>query len=109
MEVSFDEWEKLDIRVGKILKVEDIEGADKLYKFTVDIGKEKRTLVAGLKNHYKAEELLGKQVVVLANLEKKKLKGIESQGMILAAGSKEDDICILISPEKQVSPGTRIS
>jgi len=107
-EINFQEWSKLDLRVGKILKAEDIEGADKLYKLTVDIG-EKRTLAAGIKEYYKKEELKGKRCIVLANLEPRKLRGIESQGMILAAGSKEENTCVLIAPEKDIKVGTKIS
>ncbi len=109
--ISFSDWQKLDLRVAKILKAEEIEGADKLYKLSVDLGKElgKRTLVAGIKPYYKPEELKGKSCVVFTNLEPRKLKGIESQGMLLAAGSKEEDICILISPEKNAKSGLKIS
>ncbi len=90
-EIKFSDWQKLDIRVGKILSIEDIEGADKIYKLSVDLGKElgKRTVVAGIKPHYSKEELKGKKCVIFTNLEPRKIKGIESQGMILAA-VKED-------------------
>lgn len=105
-QVDFPSWEKLDLRVGRILKIEDIEGADKLYKLEVDLGNEKRILVAGIKKHYKLKELIGKQVVVLVNLEKKKLKGIESQGMILAAVSGEQ--VVLLKPESEIKEGSKI-
>ena len=109
--INFSDWQKLDIRVAKILKVEEIEGADKLYKLSVDLGKElgKRTLVAGIKPYYKKEDLIDKQIIVIVNLEPRKMKGLESQGMLLAAGSKGEDICILISPEKHAKPGLKIS
>jgi len=107
-EVNFQEWSKIDLRVGKILKVEDIEGADKLYRLEVDIG-EKRTLVAGIKEYYKKSELMGKRCIVFANLEPRKLRGIESKGMILAAGSKEEKKCVLIAPEKDIEVGSKIS
>jgi len=103
--ISFSEWQKLDIRVGKILEVRDIEGADKLYKLEVDTG-EKRTLVAGIKQHYDKKELKGKKCIVLCNLEPKTMKGVESEGMILAAD--EDGKPILISPEKDVAFGSKI-
>jgi len=106
--VSFDEWSKLDLRVGKILEVEDIEGADKLYKFTVDIGDEKRTICAGIKEYYSKEELKGKIVIVFVNLAPRKLRGIESQGMILAACTENESKVILISPEKDIVVGSRI-
>lgn len=105
-EVSFDTWEKLDLRVGKILKVEEIAGADKLYKLEVDLGEERRTLVAGLKKHYAKKELIGKKCVVLANLEPRKLKGIESQGMVLAAVN-ENKISLLM-PESDIEEGSKV-
>ena len=106
-EVSFNEWEKLDIRVGKILKVEEIENADKLYKLEVDVGEDKpRTLVAGIKQHYKAKELTGKQVVIFCNLEPRKLKGIQSQGMVLAAVN--DEKISLLKPDKEMQEGSKI-
>ena len=91
--VSFNDWQRIDLRVGRILKAEDIEGTNKLYKLSIDLGKElgKRTLVAGIKPHYKPAELKNKICIVFANLEPKTLKGIESQGMILAAVSQDKD------------------
>jgi methionyl-tRNA synthetase len=109
--IQFPEWQKLDLRVGKILKVEDIKGADKLYKFEIDLGKEKRTIAAGIKQHYSKEELQDKNVVVLVNLEPKTLRGVQSQGMILAAVEEKngDEKISLITPEKDAKPGTKIS
>ena len=105
-EIKFEDWSKLDLRVGKILKVEDIEGADKLYKLKVDIGSEKRTLAAGLKEFYKKEELKGKKCVVFVNLTPRIMRGVESKGMILAAD--EDGKPTLIAPEKDVAIGSKI-
>ncbi len=89
--MKFPDWQKLDLRVGKILKADEIEGADKLYKLSIDLGKEigKRTLVAGLKPHYSKEELKNHFCIVFTNLEPRTLKGIESQGMILASVSAD--------------------
>ena len=108
--VSFNDWEKLELRVGQILEVEDIEGADKLYKFTVDLGSEigERTICAGIKEHYSKEELKGKKISVFVNLEPKKLRGIESQGMILAACTENESKVILVTPEKDIEVGSRI-
>jgi methionine--tRNA ligase beta chain len=105
-EVNLKDWSKLDLRVGKILKVEDIEGADKLYKLEVDIGTEKRTLAAGIKEFYKKEELEGKNCVVFVNLTPRTMKGVESKGMILAAD--EDGKPTLIAPENDVEIGSKI-
>ncbi len=106
--IKFSDWLKLDLRVGEILKVEDIEGADKLYKLEVDIRTEKRILVAGLKQHYEKKELEGKRCIVLVNLEPKALKGIESRGMILAAVNEKENRVILIVPEKDIEVGSKI-
>jgi methionyl-tRNA synthetase len=103
--VSYEDFAKLKIKVGTIKKVEDVQGADKLYKITVDTGEE-RTLVAGIKQEYSKKELAGKQIVVLTNLEPKKLRGIESKGMLLAAevGGK----AILLQPDKKVKEGSNV-
>lgn len=83
--VTFDEFKKMDLRVGKILKAEKVAGTEKLLKLEVDIGTEKRTMVAGVADTYQAEELVGKKLVVIVNLKPAVIRGIESQGMILAA------------------------
>lgn len=107
--VNFSDWEKIDLRVGKIIEVEDIENADKLYKLTVDLGEEigERTVCAGIKQHYTKKELKGKKVIIFVNLTPRKLKGIESQGMILAAVNGEDKV-ILLSPEKDIEVGSKV-
>jgi methionine--tRNA ligase beta chain len=106
--VSFEEFSKLDLRIAKIEEVEEIEGSDKLYKLTISLGEEKRTLVAGIKKYYKKEELVGKEIVVVANLEPKVIKGVTSQGMLLAATSKNGDVSLLV-PDKEVEEGSKIS
>jgi len=106
--VSFDDWKKLDLRVGKILEVENHPNADKLLVIKVDIGEESpRTIVAGLKKYYSLEDLKGQEVVIFANLEPVDLRGVKSEGMVLAAG--KDDKVIFISPEKTIEAGARIS
>ena len=74
---TFSDWEKIDLRVAEILEVEEIKGADKLFKLKIDLGTETRTLVAGIKQNYTKEELNGKRIIVLTNLEPKTMKGIE--------------------------------
>ena len=106
--ISFSDWEKLDLRVGQILEVEDIEGADKLYKLTVDIGSEKRVVCAGIKEFYSKEELENKKIILFVNLVPRKLRGIESQGMILAACTEDESEVVLISPEKDIEVGSRV-
>jgi methionyl-tRNA synthetase len=106
-ELNFSSWQKVDMRVALIENVENIEGADNLYKLEVDCG-EKRTLVAGLKKYYNPDELVGKKCIVLANLEPKELRGIESRGMILAAVSKDRKKVVILQPEKDIPVGSRI-
>ena len=108
--IPFSDWEKIDLRVGQIKNVEDIENADKLYKLTIDLGKKigKRTVCAGIKKHYSKEELKGKKVIVFTNLMPRKLKGIESQGMILASCSEDESEIVLLSPEKDAQVGSRV-
>ena len=104
-EVKFSEWSKLDLRVGKILKIEDIENADKLYQLEVDLGEEigKRTLVAGLKEHYSKEDLKNKKAVFFVNLEPKIMKGVKSEGMILAAVNEDESKVKLIVPDEEIA------
>jgi methionyl-tRNA synthetase len=106
--IKFEDFTKLDIRVGTIKKVEEIEGADKLYKLEVEVGKDKKILVAGIKQFYKKEELKDKQVVVIINLKPRKMRGVESEGMILAAVSDDHSKVILISPDKKIDSGSKI-
>ncbi|PIN92764.1 methionine--tRNA ligase [Candidatus Pacearchaeota archaeon CG10_big_fil_rev_8_21_14_0_10_31_24] len=108
-QIKYDDFAKLDLRVGTIKKAENIEGADKLLKLEVEIGSEKRTILAGIKKYYEKSDLIDKQIIVIVNLEPRKMKGLESQGMLLAAGNKEDDTCVLISPERKVDSGLKIS
>jgi methionyl-tRNA synthetase len=103
--ISLADFQRLDLRVGTIKEAEPIPGSKKLLKLTVDIGEE-RTIVAGLADHYQMDGLKDKQVIVLANLRPVRLKGVESQGMILAA-EDEEGIHILI-PDKESKPGSII-
>ncbi len=105
--ISFDDFQKLDIKIGTILEAEKVEGADKLLKLKVDLGDEQRILVAGIAETYQPENIIGKQIPILINLEPKKLRGIESQGMILAVDI--DGKATLIHPDKNVPNGNRVS
>lgn len=107
--IPFSDWSKLDLRVAQILKAEEIEGKDKLLKLTIDLGGEQRTIVAGLKQHYPLEELPNKKIIVIANLEPAKLGGVESNGMLLAAVSDDRSKVTLLTPEKDVPAGTKVS
>lgn len=106
--VEFDDFTKLDIRLGTILEAEKVEKADKLLKLLVDTGIDKRTIVSGIAAHYKPEEIIGKTVQVLLNLAPRKIRGIESQGMILMAEDAEGNLSFM-SPEKDFPAGGGIS
>ena len=108
--VGFADWQKLDLRVAEVKSVEDVEGADKLYKINLDVGElGERTVAAGLKLYYSKEELEGKKIVYFSNLEPKKLKGIKSQGMVLAASTENHEKVVLLTPEKDIESGARVS
>ena len=104
--IEFGDFEKVDLRVAEIQKVEDIEGADKLYKLEVGLGDEVRTICAGIKEFYSHDELRGKKIIVLTNLKPRKLRGIESQGMLLAASNKDHTKVSLISPDQDIEVGS---
>jgi methionyl-tRNA synthetase len=106
--VEFDDFTKLDIRLGTILEAEKVEKADKLLKLVVDTGIDKRTIVSGIAAHYKPEEIIGKTVQVLLNLAPRKIRGIESQGMILMAEDAEGNLSFM-SPEKDFPAGGGIA
>lgn len=106
--IEFDDFEKLELRVGKILEAEKVENADKLLKFLVDFGSEKRTIVSGVAKHYEPSYMLGKEVVAVLNLKPRKIKGVESQGMILYAYNEDESEFCFISPEKEVSSGVEV-
>ncbi len=107
-EILYDDFAKLELRAGTIISCEKVEKADKLLKFVVDLGFEKRTIVSGIAQHYKPEEMPGKQVIVVANLAPRKLRGIESKGMILTAEDKNGKL-FLLKPENNVAPGSSVS
>ena len=106
-EIQYGDFEKLELRTGHILTAEKVAKADKLLKLEVDLGNEKRTIVSGIALHFKPEEIIGKQVVVVANLAPRKMRGIESNGMILMA---EDDKgrLIFVAPDEKISPGAEV-
>lgn len=105
--IDIGQFKTVSLRVGHILTAEKVEKADKLLKFCVDLGTEKRTIVSGIAKYYTPEEMVGKQVVVVANLRPAKLRGIESQGMLLCAVSADGDV-VLVSPEKPVPAGSEV-
>ena len=107
--IGHGDFSKLDIRVAEIKEVEEIEGADKLYKLTVDIGDEERTVCAGIKPNYSKNELMGKKIIVLTNLESRTLRGVESRGMLLAASSLDEKKVVLLTVDSDIGVGSRVS
>lgn len=106
---EFSDWEKIDLRVAQIKQVEEIEGSDKLFKLTIDVGElGEKTICAGIKCFYTEAELLDKKIIYFSNLKSRKLRGIESQGMLLAASTPEHSKVVLISPEADIENGARI-
>jgi len=111
-EITYEDFIKLDLRVATVTEVRDHPNADKLICMTVDVGGgEQRQIIAGLKGHYAPEALLGKQIVVVVNLAPRKMRGLESCGMLLAAvvgGDPEQDVVVL-TLDKEVPPGTPVA
>ncbi|MEK7224439.1 MAG: methionine--tRNA ligase subunit beta, partial [Bacteroidota bacterium] len=107
-EIVYDDFARLELKAGTVIACEKVEKADKLLKLEVDLGTERRTIVSGIALHYKPEELIGKQVIVVTNLAPRKMKGIESQGMILTAEDSDGKLQLL-KPENPVAHGSKVS
>ena len=105
--IAIDDFRKVDLKVATVKSAEIHPNADKLLVLQVDLGGEQRQICAGIRNHYAPEELVGKQIVVVANLETAKLRGLESQGMLLAAS--DEGRVIFLTPEKSVQAGAKVS
>ena len=106
-EITFADFEKIDLRIGKIIEATQVPDSKKLIKILVDFGSEKRQAVAGLLKYYKPEELVGKKCVFLLNLQRRMLAGIESQCMVLAAEDEAGNVVVL-QPEKDIVEGSKI-
>lgn len=109
--INLEDFKKLDLRIAKVISAEKVENSEKLIKLEIDLGDNypenpKRTLLAGISKFYNPDDLVGKQIVMVANLEPKAMMGMESQGMLLAA--VEDGKPILLKPESEVSPGAKV-
>ncbi len=107
MPMTIDEFQKMDLRVGKILSAARVEGSEKLLKLSVDIG-EPRQILSGIAKSYAPEDLVGKEVVIIANLDPRMMMGLESQGMILAAHGENGEP-VMLAVERDVPPGAKIS
>ena len=104
-EISFDDFEKLDLRVAKVLSCEEVKKSEKLLKFELDLGGEQRTILSGIKQWYTPGDMVGKNVIIIANLKPRKIMGIESKGMILSAVDNEDNLTALTTME-EIKPGS---
>lgn len=107
MEISFEEFQKLDIRVGKVLEANQIPDSRNLIRMVVDFGTEKRQAVAGLLQWYKPETLVGKKYAFILNLQRRKMMGVESQCMILAAEDDKGNV-VCLQPEKEITEGSKV-
>ena len=102
--ITYDDFKKLDLRIGKIKEAELVAGSNNLVKLKVDIGSEERQIVAGIAQRYKPEDLIGKEIVIVANLAPRMIRGLESNGMLLAAGESAAEV-VLLTADKEVNPG----
>jgi len=107
MEILFEEFQKLDLRIGKILEANQVSGSRNLIRMLVDFGTEKRQAVAGLLQWYKPQDLVGKKCAFILNLQRRKLMGVESQCMVFAAEDDKGNVVVL-QPEKDIAEGSRI-
>lgn len=106
-EITIDEFKKVDLRIAEVLEAKRVAGADKLLELRIKIGETARTLVAGIAEEYPPEALVGRKIVVVANLQPRRLRGVESQGMLLAAN--DGDRAVLLAPDRDVPSGARVS
>jgi len=104
--INFEEFQKVDLRVAKVITAEKVEGSEKLLKLQVDLGDEKRQIVAGVAQFYQPEDLTSKEIVIVANLEPRTVFGLESEGMLLAADDSGKPVLLIL--DKEVPPGTKI-
>jgi methionine--tRNA ligase beta chain len=107
--IQYDDFLKLDLRVGTITAAEAHPNADKLLVIQVDLGTEQRQLVAGIRAYYDPAQLVGKQIIVVANLAPRMMRGLESKGMLLAASTPDKSQVVLLTTEKPVPPGSAVS
>ena len=104
--ITFDDFKKLDIRIGRIMSAEKVEGTEKLLRLEIDLGTEQRQVVAGVAASYQPDQIVGREIPLLVNLEPRKIRGVESQGMILAVDVEGNPV--LLHPESEVPPGSLV-
>lgn len=106
--ITYDDFAKLDLRVAKVLEVSEHPNADKLLVLKIDLGDHQRQILAGVKQHYTPEELVGKNIIVIANLQPRDIRGMTSNGMLLAAGDG-DRVIVLTTEKADAAPGSKVS
>lgn len=104
--ITYDDFKKVELKIAKVLEAEEVVGAEKLLKLQIDLGGEKRQIVAGIKKNYQPKDLIGKEIAVVTNLEPRMVMGVESNGMLLAASDEKGPIVLM--PEREVAPGSGI-
>lgn len=107
--IQFDDFLKLDLRVATVLQAEPHPAADKLLVLQVDLGTEQRQIIAGIRGYYEPAALVGKQIIVVANLAPRKMRGLDSNGMLLAATSPDHTQVIVLTTERPIAAGSRVS
>ena len=109
--ITYDDFCKLDLRVAKVIEAENHPNADKLICLKIDLGSEQRQIIAGLRGYYEPSELIGREIVVVANLAPRKMRGLESHGMLLAAGSESEGerTLVILTTEKPIGAGAAVS
>ncbi|MFQ5916379.1 MAG: methionine--tRNA ligase subunit beta [Candidatus Binatia bacterium] len=105
--ITLDDFNKIELKIATIKHAEPHPNADRLLVLKIELGSEERQLVAGIRGHYTVEELIGKQIVVVANMQPAMLRGVESQGMLLAA--RDGEGIVILTPEKRVTAGAKVS
>jgi methionyl-tRNA synthetase len=105
--INFDDFKKVDLRVGKVIQAEKVEKSDKLLKLMISIGEEERQVLSGIAKSYSPEDIINKNVILVANLEPRNIMGFESKGMVLAVG--DENGVVLISPEKDIEAGLQVT
>lgn len=107
--IQFEDFAKVKLRVGRVVEAYDHPNADKLIVLKVDLGDEQRQICAGLRGHYNAEDLVGKNLILVANLAPRMMRGVQSQGMLLAASSADHSKVVVLAPEQDMEPGCEVS
>jgi methionine--tRNA ligase beta chain len=107
--ISYDDFARLDLRIGRVTEAAAHPDADRLIVLKVDLGREQRQLVAGIRAYYDPQDLVGRSIIVVANLAPRTMRGVESQGMLLAATSEDKSQVVLLSPISEIPPGSKVS